>query len=906
MVKHVVFDDAAIAAAGIDTSTVNATAFSAHVTSETLTDMVSGSLSAFETKVDQWCVKPGNYSLVMSDSNARNFGWRGGAVFMTGADECEIVSAFADGVTSETIYFTIPDVSDGDIAGRDCAAARLERRDYENGWCTFDVATSAATCNPRSDARSPILPTSTDIQRRCYLGVCQNPRCHEPMLLADYRSAGDGANGCCNLVQYDTPFAMETVAVPPPPGATPPVPLDTSVRKRYVSSKNVIVGGVLLYQTRSGNEPCKGKFGDARADRGLSGETCPVVDKSDVDPYGVDPVFISTSRLYDPEAKDKMCCRPESAAQGGSNASDPGSSKFYKNSELNVKGVPYGFYPSTLTGREDGFAVVIDINLRENAFDKLIEYLEDGFFIDKYTKNLKVEVLTYNGELRYFCNLVVDFDFSQGGNIQVEYSADSAATQPYYHDPNDEAEVNSYNFRRLLEAVFCLFVISALCTELTELVGTTLKTGHPMDYFVSVWNYIEVLSIMLHMCCVGMWLWQVAEMRAFDTEPRFNVYLDTQHARSARLLEFRDDGSQLKQYVVDVLGKFNSMIEVQVLYGTFNGINIFLCLLRFFKAADFQPKLGIVTRTIGKSFQELAHFFALLGIVCMMYTFLGQVVFGSKLLQFSTLAQAGQTIISWTLSGDDRGVGEELFDLPGRLAVAGALFYMTFSFITTLMLLNFLIAILSEGYMKVQEESADTESIISEMSKLSTRWLRAKTSGGKLLTDRAALKRVRAMLAVEEFERDRFMEKHGIANTAVRRGRATRDDGDSDSDEEGRDSSSAKVLEFSGDQGRGVEVTELRRVLEGSYQTARRANGSGLKKAKGGLGDVTVLCESIVASVGNAKSVDDTSPMEKKVNEMHSVVLMIAKQLDAQQRALSEQQRALSEQQASLNQLLED
>ena len=74
----------------------------------------------------------------------------------------------------------------------------------------------------------------------------------------------------------------------------------------------------------------------------------------------------------------------------------------------------------------------------------------------------------------------------------------------------------------------------------------------------------------------------------------------------------------------------------------------------------------------------------------------------------------------------------------------------------------------------------------------------------------------------------------------------------------------------------------------------------------GGLGDVAVLCESIVASVGNAKSVDDTSPMEKKVNEMHSVVLMIAKQLDAQQRALSEQQRALSEQQASLNQLLED
>ena len=154
-------------------------------------------------------------------------------------------------------------------------------------------------------------------------------------------------------------------------------------------------------------------------------------------------------------------------------------------------------------------------------------------------------------------------------------------------------------------------------------------------------------------------------------------------------------------------------------------------------------------------------------------------------------------------------------------------------------------------------------------------------SGGKLLTDRAALKRVRAMLAAEEYERDRFEEKHGMENTVARRGRATRD-GDSDSDEEDRDASSAKVLELSGDRGGGVEVEELRRVLEGSHQAARRANESGLKKAKGGLGDVAVLCESIAASVGNAKSVDGASPMEKKVNEMHSLILMIAKQLDEQ------------------------
>ena len=36
--------------------------------------------------------------------------------------------------------------------------------------------------------------------------------------------------------------------------------------------------------------------------------------------------------------------------------------------------------------------MVIDVNLREKAFNKLMTYLEDGFFVDKYTDNLKVEV----------------------------------------------------------------------------------------------------------------------------------------------------------------------------------------------------------------------------------------------------------------------------------------------------------------------------------------------------------------------------------------------------------------------------------------------------------------------------------------------------------------------------------
>ena len=246
--------------------------------------------------------------------------------------------------------------------------------------------------------------------------------------------------------------------------------------------------------------------------------------------------------------------------------------------------------------------------------------------------------------------------------------------------------------------------------------------------------------------------------------------------------------------------------------------------------------------------------------------------------------QAAQTIIAWTLSGDDRGVGEELFDLPGNLAVAGALFYMTFSFITTLMLLNFLIAILSDGYMRVQEESAASESFISEMGQLFVKWLKAKTSRGKLLSDDAALRRVRALLARIKSARGSRKSTACVMAPPARPAAASRT--------RMARTISATSVEFVGDNGAGIQLDELRRVLEGSHQTAKRAASSGSKKAQRGLGDVDVLCDSIVQSVGNAKR-EDHAWMEKKVAETHSLVLLMMKQLTEQQVKLDQQQRSL-------------
>ena len=227
------------------------------------------------------------------------------------------------------------------------------------------------------------------------------------------------------------------------------------------------------------------------------------------------------------------------------------------------------------------FPVVIDVNIDENAFNKLMAYLEDGFYIDKYTQSIKLQMLTYNGRLRYLCSLVIDLDFSQGGNILVKYSTDPTAANPYYFDQNKKSEISAHVFRRIFEVIFIIWCSYAMLVEIIELVKAWRKHGHPGEYFSSIWNYIELLSISLHFSSIFMWSLIVLRLSELDVSLRYDVYSDANHGQIARILELKDGGAHLDKFAVKVLQNFSSIVELRVMYGTLNGVNIFLCLLRF-------------------------------------------------------------------------------------------------------------------------------------------------------------------------------------------------------------------------------------------------------------------------------------------------------------------------------------
>jgi hypothetical protein len=428
--------------------------------------------------------------------------------------------------------------------------------------------------------------------------------------------------------------------------------------------------------------------------------------------------------------------------------------------------------------------------------------------------------------------------------------------------------------------MFCLLVLATAWGEFMELVSIMWKTGSAKQYFASAWNFIDLVSIGLHISCIALWIAQLVAMQEFDTEARYDIYKDI--TQDARMLELKDSGTHLETFVSGVVDSFDAIITIQGAYATMNGINIFLCLLRFLKCCDFQPRMGVVTRTLSLAFQDLAHFIALLLIILFLYATMGTIVFGSKIEQFSTYIRSLRTVFTWSVLGDDVGVGDELWDIDnlGNMALVGILYYMTFSVLMIVILLNFMIAILSEAYGEVQQASSETSSFVQEVATLVSKYFKARFSGGAILTDAAALKRIKGMIAAEERERQKFKKLYGMKDTANTDSwrSPTRDPEDSDYSDEDDIIDKDGMVSFAGVEDDDINVDELRRTLDHGKAASRLAVGDGVTKAKTGLGDTGPLFDSILTSIGERMEKRKMSEQEKKVNEIHSLSLLMYKQ----------------------------
>eukprot|EP00892_Ulva_mutabilis_P000877 jgi/Ulvmu1/10790/UM069_0024.1 len=152
---------------------------------------------------------------------------------------------------------------------------------------------------------------------------------------------------------------------------------------RYVGLTSVIVGGVLLHQTRTPQDKqtgCEGRYAKLQAqcttitatlDRQLQSLPINRSSPAPVQPFGVEPAFNPSSPLFTTDAVD---------IEARFFNTSPGSP------DVSIVGYPAAFFPRRFSGYAHGFPVIFPVQTDLPVIHQLWQMLRDGYFIDVHTK----------------------------------------------------------------------------------------------------------------------------------------------------------------------------------------------------------------------------------------------------------------------------------------------------------------------------------------------------------------------------------------------------------------------------------------------------------------------------------------------------------------------------------------
>ena len=82
---------------------------------------------------------------------------------------------------------------------------------------------------------------------------------------------------------------------------------------------------------------------------------------------------------------------------------------------------------------------------------------------------------------------------------------------------------------------------------------------------------------------------------------------------------------------LDVCVVVQYLVNKLAWYYALNGINILLLIGRVLKRMDFQPRLGVVTRSLALAGPDLIHFCLVCGMVFVGYAMMAHLIFGNTI-----------------------------------------------------------------------------------------------------------------------------------------------------------------------------------------------------------------------------------------------------------------------------------
>eukprot|EP01006_Ploeotia_vitrea_P028172 TRINITY_DN60898_c0_g1_i1.p1 TRINITY_DN60898_c0_g1~~TRINITY_DN60898_c0_g1_i1.p1 ORF type:complete len:903 (+),score=67.70 TRINITY_DN60898_c0_g1_i1:28-2736(+) len=158
-------------------------------------------------------------------------------------------------------------------------------------------------------------------------------------------------------------------------------------------------------------------------------------------------------------------------------------------------------------------------------------------------------------------------------------------------------------------------------------------------------------------------------------------------------------------------GKLDFVLFVYQWQIYLNALNTILCFLKFLKYVKFISHLNVISATLVAVAGEIYGVLTLLMALLVAYTIAGKTLFGNTMWEFRSLAISINTLLR-VLVGDF-----DYSSIREQNRHLAALFFWSFMILGLFLLLNFIIAVITDGFSKVQQQNNST-SLGSQMGKL--------------------------------------------------------------------------------------------------------------------------------------------------------------------------------------------
>ncbi|CAK9013325.1 unnamed protein product [Durusdinium trenchii] len=318
----------------------------------------------------------------------------------------------------------------------------------------------------------------------------------------------------------------------------------------------------------------------------------------------------------------------------------------------------------------------------------LITWLENSTWLTSDTDHWKITMVLYNPDFDILTVTGIHFLLARSGRIWKQITFMSLKMAPY---------ANLWPL--CWEILFFGSIFTIFIEEVYEVVSGLLATRvrgrcKCVSFFreyISVWNLIDWVSIILAFTLLGMWILTCEDRKALQVA--VEALIATCSSADQNTCQ------EYQEYVLDLASDAGQLAGQTSLVSSFYP---FCILLRLFKTFSLQPRLAVVTRTLWASFADLAHFGIIFLSVFVTFVFMAMGFFGRTVEGYSSFHIAFVTLFRALMGDLDFDAMEEQ---AGRV-IAG-IFHLAFMLTMLLILLNMLIAIIMDVYAETKRNVPD-------------------------------------------------------------------------------------------------------------------------------------------------------------------------------------------------------